>query len=102
MHGEGRVRFWAHSDRSGLAEDAPGSKWQPLAEHLENVGKLSRQLAALAAPEFRHFHDLAEWAGVLHDYGKYTPCFQEMIRRGKGKCPQEDRRSWDQIPNECE
>jgi CRISPR-associated endonuclease/helicase Cas3 len=30
---------------------------------------------------------LAEWCGLLHDYGKYTDCFQEMITEGEGKCP---------------
>jgi CRISPR-associated endonuclease/helicase Cas3 len=44
-------------------------------------------LAEAAAPQFNHFHDLAEWCGLLHDYGKYTDCFQRMILEGKGKCP---------------
>ncbi len=79
--------FWAHSDRSGLPPDAPGSYWQPLAEHLQNVARLSRLLAEYAAPQYKHFHDLAEWCGLLHDYGKYSDCFQQMIRTGKGKCP---------------
>ena len=48
---------------------------------------LSRRLAACAAPEFPHFHDLAEWCGLLHDYGKYTDCFQNMIRGERAKCP---------------
>jgi hypothetical protein len=47
---------------------------------------LSRRLAESAAPQFSHFHDLAEWSGLLHDYGKYTDCFQKMIRAGTGKC----------------
>jgi CRISPR-associated endonuclease/helicase Cas3 len=58
-----------------------------LAEHLNNVAQLARELAERAAPEWKHFHDLAAWSGLLHDYGKYTACFQEMIRRGSGKCP---------------
>jgi len=81
-------KFWAHSDPGGLAPEVPGAKWQPLAEHLQNAARLARRLAELAAPEYRHFHDLAEWCGLLHDYGKYTDCFQKMILgSGKGPCP---------------
>jgi len=67
------VRFQAHSDRSGLAEDAPGSRWQPLAEHPGDVGKFSRRLAQVAAPEFQPFQDLAEWAGLLHHGDRQVP-----------------------------
>ncbi len=81
------MKFWAHSDRSGLAPDVAGSHWQPLAEHLRNVAGLSRRLAENVAPQHTHFHDLAEWCGLLHDYGKYTDCFQNMIRTETGKCP---------------
>ncbi|HZQ55081.1 MAG TPA: CRISPR-associated helicase Cas3' [Bryobacteraceae bacterium] len=81
------MTFWAHSDRSGLPPEAPGANWQPLAEHLTKVGSLARKLASFAAPSGKQFQDLAEWAGLLHDYGKYTDCFQQRIRTGKGKCP---------------
>jgi CRISPR-associated endonuclease/helicase Cas3 len=79
--------FWAHSDRLGLAEDDPNAHWQPLAEHLVHVGSLARQLASLTAPTNTHFQELAEWAGLLHDFGKYTDCFQERVRGSKRKCP---------------
>ena len=79
--------YWAHSDPCDLPPEAPGARWQPLAEHLRNTAKLSRRLAEFAAPPYTHFHDLAEWCGLLHDYGKYTDCFQEMIRGKKRKCP---------------
>jgi hypothetical protein len=65
------MTFWAHSDASGLPEGHPLAKWQPLAEHLENVGELGRQRACLAAPEDIHFHDAVQWTGLLHDIGKY-------------------------------
>src|ERR1035441_5574894 len=81
------MRFWAHSDPSGPPED-PKAKWQPLADHLENVGRLARSLAFLASPEDGHFQEIAEWSGLLHDFGKYQDCFQQMIRPGgTGRCP---------------
>jgi CRISPR-associated endonuclease Cas3-HD len=72
-----KERFWAHS----------GEVWQPLGEHLENVAGLARRLALLAAPRDAGFQQLAEWCGLLHDYGKYTNCFRGMIRGEKLKCP---------------
>ena len=81
------MTFWAHSDRCGLPPDDPDSHWQPLAEHLQNVAKLARRLAEHAAPQYNHFQDLAEWCGLLHDYGKYTDCFQQMILGRASKCP---------------
>jgi CRISPR-associated endonuclease/helicase Cas3 len=51
------------------------------------VGKLARHLASRAAPDDAHFHDLAEWSGLLHDLGKYQDGFQQMIRTGVGRCP---------------
>ena len=57
--------FWAHSDPFGPPEHHPEAKWQLLAEHLENVEKLARDLASLAAPANAHFHDLAGWAALL-------------------------------------
>ena len=80
------MTFWAHSDRSGLPVGAPGAKWQPLAEHLITVSVLARQLAELALPGDKHFHDMAACCGLLHDFGKYSDAFQDMIVSGKGRC----------------
>jgi HD superfamily phosphohydrolase YqeK len=63
--------FWAHFDPFGLPEEHPRAKLQLLSQHLENVEKLARDLASSAAPADAHFHDLAGWAGLLHDLGKY-------------------------------
>lgn len=80
------MKFWAHSDPSGLPPEHPDAKWQPLSQHLENVGTLARQLAELAAPDDKHFQEMAECCGLLHDFGKYSEPFQTMITTGKGKC----------------
>lgn len=81
------MNYVAHSDRLGRNCDEPGSKCQPLSEHLASVAALAESLARLAAPKNRHLHGLAYASGMLHDYGKYTDCFQRMIATGKGRCP---------------
>ena len=73
--------FWAHSDPAGLGEHDVGSRWQPLAEHLANVSRLASELAKGAAPRNLAFHQMASMAGVLHDFGKYTACFQQITAR---------------------
>lgn len=80
------MKFWAHSDPSGLSPDHSNAKWQPLSQHLENVGSLARQLAGLAAPGNTYLHAMAEICGLLHDFGKYSDPFQRMITTGKGRC----------------
>ena len=62
-------QFFAHSGRS---EDR--SDWQPLAEHLRNVGRLAGERAAAFG-----IGRGAEAAGLLHDLGKYTEEFQRRI-----------------------
>lgn len=81
------IGYFAHSDRFGRSCDEPGSECQPLAEHLANVAALAESLAKLAAPDNVLLHRLAYASGMLHDYGKYTDCFQRMIATGKGRCP---------------
>lgn len=81
------MNYVAHSDRFGRSCDEPGSECQPLAEHLANVAELAESLARLAAPDNVLLHRLAHASGMLHDYGKYTDCFQRMIVTGEGRCP---------------
>lgn len=80
------MNYVAHSDRLGRSCDEPGSECQPLGEHLANVAALEESLARLAAPCNVLLHRLAHASGMLHDYGKYTDCFQRMIATGKGRC----------------
>src|SRR5215472_487989 len=80
------MTFWAHSDPSGLPPGNPSAKWQPLSQHLENVARLARRLAELAAPSNKCFHNMAQCCGLLHDFGKYNDAFQTMIITGKGRC----------------
>ena len=60
--------------------------WQLLAEHLAAVAKISGELAEAARPGDERFVELARLSGLLHDYGKYTDCFQQMIVTGRGRC----------------
>ena len=80
------MTYWAHSDPAGLPPEHPAAKWQRLSEHLDNVGQLAAKLAHAARPGDESFRTAAEVAGRLHDFGKYTDCFQKMIRTGEGRC----------------
>lgn len=61
--------FYAHS-----TEKSDQSDWQPLDEHLSNVGDLARGFASgFGAGE------LGLVAGRLHDLGKYTQKFQQRL-----------------------
>jgi len=57
-----------------------------LAVHLEAVAALAGELAASARPGDERFTTLARLGGLLHDYGKYTDCFQRMLATGSGRC----------------
>ena len=81
------MTFWAHSDTQGRGPEEPGNRWQLLSVHLANVARLAEELARRAAPRMTALHAMARMAGALHDYGKYTECFQTMICTGKGRCP---------------
>ena len=81
------MTYWAHSDPNGLSPNDPNAHWQLLSEHLSNVGQLAKNMAAEAAPADIDFALAAQTAGLLHDLGKYTDCFQKMIRTRQGRCP---------------
>lgn len=78
--------YWAHSSRSRGADSDSRENWQLLSSHLESVGKLARELASAARPRDAAFADLAHLAGLMHDFGKYSDCFQKMLESGSGRC----------------
>lgn len=69
------TRYYAHT-----AEDAEGnriddrSKWQPLAEHLQNVAERAARFAAPFGAS-----EEARLTGLLHDLGKYSARFQKRL-----------------------
>jgi CRISPR-associated endonuclease/helicase Cas3 len=80
------VTYWAHSDPAGFPSTHPNARWQLLADHLAQVRELAAKLAYQTRPEDEHFASLAGFCGLLHDFGKYSQCFQDMIVSGHGKC----------------
>jgi len=81
------MAYWAHSDSRGLPPEDPQAHWQQLAAHLENVGRIAAELARRARPGDEALELAAKLCGYLHDFGKYTDCFQKRIRTGFGRCP---------------
>lgn len=62
-------RAFAHTK-----EGVPPDQWEPLEEHLENVGRL--------AGEYASSFGAAQWgrlAGLWHDIGKYSVAFQHYL-----------------------
>jgi CRISPR-associated endonuclease/helicase Cas3 len=80
------LNYWAHSDPDGRPPGDPAAKWQRLSVHLENVAGIAGELAHAARPDDSPFRTAAELAGRLHDFGKYTDCFQKMILTKEGRC----------------
>jgi CRISPR-associated endonuclease/helicase Cas3 len=74
------MTYWAHSDPSDLPEAHPSARWQPLNEHLRQVGEIAEALAKKAKPSDPGFQMTAKAIGLLHDIGKYTEEFQRKIR----------------------
>lgn len=80
------ISYWAHSARNSLPVSDSRAGWQPLSVHLEAVARIASELASKARPLDDNFASLANLSGLLHDLGKYTDCFQQMLRTGRGRC----------------
>jgi CRISPR-associated endonuclease/helicase Cas3 len=78
--------YWAHSAPNSQPGLDSRVGWQLLSVHLEAVSQIARELASAARPLDGSFADLAYLAGILHDFGKYSDCFQQMLKTGKGSC----------------
>lgn len=78
--------YWAHSANRLAADTDSREGWQRLSVHLEGVAALAGELAASARPGDERFVALAGLSGLLHDYGKYTDCFQRRLATGSGRC----------------
>ncbi len=63
-------QFWAHTYNQANAPHL-------LHDHLREVGKLARKFASNGNPVLA---EAAEWAGLLHDLGKYREEFQDYLR----------------------
>ena len=70
-----KTEYWAHSP---IDNGEPGL----LRPHLEEVGKLAQKFA-------NHFGagEMARAAGMLHDFGKYSPEFQNRVRGESAPAP---------------
>ena len=73
-------------EATGYRSKLDRTGWQRLAEHLESVSTIAGILASLSRPDDMQFTKHASFAGLLHDYGKYADCFQNMLATGHGTC----------------
>ena len=72
------MNYYAHTAETAAGERDPNkSRWQPLSEHLQSVANKARGFG-------RPLGLAAEWAGLLHDLGKYREPFQAYLA---GECP---------------
>lgn len=67
------VDFFAHTENNY-------GQWHNLADHLRGVGELA---ALFAARMNAHCVEVARWAGMLHDLGKYRDEFQQLLKGEK-------------------
>jgi CRISPR-associated endonuclease/helicase Cas3 len=81
------MTYWAHSDPDDLPETDPAGHWQPLNEHLCQVGAITEALAKMTKSTDPGFHMTAKATGLLHDLGKYTEEFQKKIRGATLQAP---------------
>ncbi len=68
-----KPQYAAHTPRD--AKD-PASPWHDLTEHLEAVAETASRYASKFGAG-----DLARWAGLLHDAGKFSSAFQDYLWR---------------------
>jgi CRISPR-associated endonuclease/helicase Cas3 len=80
------LSYWAHSAKTSLTGSESRVGWQPLSVHLQAVSRLARELASATRPNDGNLANLAAISGHLHDLGKYSDCFQKMLRTGQGRC----------------
>lgn len=80
------VSYWAHSAPNSQPGSDSKAGWQLLSVHLEAVARIARELASAARPPDERLASLANLSGLLHDFGKYTDCFQQMLQTGRGRC----------------
>ena len=80
------MSYWAHSASDACPGSASRVGWQLLSEHLEAVAGMARELASATCMEDENFAALVSLAGLLHDFGKYSDRFQQMLQTGQGRC----------------
>jgi CRISPR-associated endonuclease/helicase Cas3 len=80
------ISYWAHSAPKSLPGSDSRAGWQLLSVHLEAVSRFAQSMASAARPVDGRLTALAAIAGLLHDFGKYSDCFQRMLCTGQGRC----------------
>jgi CRISPR-associated helicase Cas3/CRISPR-associated endonuclease Cas3-HD len=68
------MAYYAHTAEDAEGNRLPESRWQPLADHLQNVATLAKEFATPLDLEYE-----AQLSGLLHDLGKYAKRFQARL-----------------------